>query len=121
MANREMKRYITNAYTTKEGVSVKEEYVRFPLRSEQPGVELKPKDICLFQLVTFEKKGSTPVFWVREKAENICGETKLMHCVDGVMVGELNDSRHNRLSPETIALYVERNDQSVKKIPYFTP
>lgn len=118
MANREVEREITRAYETSEGVRVIEEHLKYPLRKELPGQKLEAKHICEFDLVTFEKDGGKPVFWVRESAHNQCSDRDLKTCVHTAAFGEMNAKR---LEPEEITLYVERKDESVNKIPYYTP
>lgn len=118
MANREIEREITRAYANDEGVRVTEEHLKFPLRKELPGQELAAKHICEFDLVTFEKDGGKPVFWVRESAHNQCSDRDLKTCVHTAAFGEMTAKR---LEPEEITLYVERKDESVNRIPYYTP
>lgn len=120
MANREMERYKTREYTTSEGVNVTEEHLKFPLRKEMPGTELSAKDICEFDLVTFDKAGRTPVYWVRESEWNQCEDRHLQRCVDSTTYSELTD-RRREISPEDVTLYLERKNGSVNQVPYYTP
>lgn len=115
---KDMRRDITKVYETDEGVRVTEEHLNFPLRKELPGQGLKAEHICEFDLVTFEKDGSKPVFWLRESAHNQCSDRDLKTCVDMAALGERN--RHH-LESEEITLYLERKDESVNKKNYYTP
>ncbi len=118
MANREMERNTTRAYTTEEGVAVKEEHLKFPLRKELSDQSLDAKNICEFDLVTFEKPGNTPVYWVRESQENQCEDKYLQRCAHATAFGEMNA---NRLTPEELTVFIERKNGSVNNIPFYTP
>jgi hypothetical protein len=119
MANREMTRVTTRAYATEEGVSVTEEHFRFPLRSETLERPLEPKEICEFDMVTFEKTDRQSVFWVRESQGNACSDKRLEQCVHAAITAELDSD--TRLAPEGISVFVEKQDQRVEEFPYFRP
>lgn len=118
MANREIERYTTRAYTTEENVNVTEEHLTIPLRREILGKPLDAKDVCEFDLVTFGKDGGTPVFWVRESAQNQSEDRFLQRYVYTTAVGEMNA---NRLTPEDLTVYIERKNENVSRMPFYTP